>query len=181
MTPHSRTLRALPLALYAAMSLASSTTAWADAQPQPFVLTAYGSAPGGEDLLRGRYPAAVQQLRVTGRSALEPAAISANSCVAFAMTQRWRAAQDACDAAVRDARNARLNAAPWTESATISSDRALAAAYSDRAVMRWMDGDAHGAHVDLERARTFAPQARFVVRNVRALRAHPNAVLAHGS
>jgi hypothetical protein len=163
------------------MSLASSTAAWADAQPQPFVLTAYGSAPGGEDLLRGRYPAAVQQLRIDGRTALEPAAVSANSCVAFAMTQRWHAAQGACNAAVREARNARIDAAPWTESATISSDRALAAAYSDRAVMRWMDGDAHGAQADLERARTFAPQARFVVRNVRALRAHPSAVPAHGS
>ena len=181
MTSHSRKLRVLSLALYAAMSLASTTAAWADSQPQPFVLTAYGSAPGGRDLLHGRYPAAIEQLRVDGTDTLEPAAVSANSCVAFAMTQRWHAAQDACNAAVRDARSARSGAAPWRESATISTDRAVAAAYADRAVMRWMDGDAHGAHVDLERARTFAPQARFVVRNVRALRAHPNAVLAHGS
>jgi len=181
MTSHSRKLRALSLVLYAGLSLASTTAAWADVQAQPFVLTAYGSAPGGKDLLRGHYPAAVQQLRSDGRHALEPAAVSANSCVAFAMTQRWRAAQDACDAAVRDARDVRLGAAPWTESATISTDRALAAAYSDRAVMRWMAGDAQGAHADLERARTFAPQAGFVLRNVRALRAHPSAVHAHGS
>jgi hypothetical protein len=181
MTSRSRKLHVLPLVLYAAMSLASTTSAWADAQPQPFVLTAYGSAPGGEDLLNGRYPAAVQQLRVNGSHALQPAAVSANSCVAYAMTLHWRAAQGACNAAVRDARNARLAAAPWTESATISTDRALAAAYSDRAVMRWMAGDAHGAHADLERARSFAPQAGFVLKNVRALRAHRSEMHANGS
>lgn len=181
MTSHGRKLRTLPLALYAVMSLASSTAAWADAQPHPFVLTAYGSAPGGQDLLTGRYPAALQQLRASGHAPLDAAAVSANNCVALAMTRRWDAAQSACDAAVREARDARLSAAPWSAAGANSKDRAIAAAYSDRAVLRWMSGNARGARADLDEARVFAPQAGFVVRNVRALRAQALKKVTHGS
>ena len=100
MTPHSRENRALPLALYAGFALASSAAALAGTQRHPFVLTAYGAGPGGRDLLAGRYPAALRQLRARGSAPRDPRAFSANRCVAFEMTQHLRAAQSACDTAV---------------------------------------------------------------------------------
>ena len=181
MTPHSRKNRALPLALYAGFALASSAAALAGTRRHPFVLTAYGAGPGGRDLLAGRYPAALRQLRARGSAPRDPRAFSANRCVAFEMTQHLRAAQSACDTAVLAARSARLDAAPRSGSSRISADRALAAAYSDRAVLGWLRGDPRGARADLARAQALAPQARFVLRNVAALKSHPLQAQAHGS
>ncbi len=181
MRPHSRTHRALPLALYAGFALAGSAAALAGTQPHPFVLTAYGAGPGGRDLLAGRYPAALRRLRARGGAGPDPKAFSANSCVAFEMTQHLRAAQSACDAAVLAADRARLDAGPRSGSSRISANRALAAAYADRAVLGWLRGDRHGARADLARAQALAPQAEFVRRNIAALKSHPLRAQAHGS
>ena len=179
MTPHCRKHRALPLALYAGFALAGSAAARAGTQPHPFVLTAYGAGPGGRDLLAGRYPAALRRLRARGGAAPDPRAFSANSCVAFEMTQHLRAAQSACDAAVLAAESARLDAAPWSGSSRISANRALATVCADRAVLGWLRGERRGARADLAKAQALAPQAGFVRRNVAALKSHP--LQAHGS
>lgn len=168
------------MALYAAVTLTISTAALASTQAQPFVLSAYGAAAGGEDLLAGRYPAALRQLQTRAGSTPDPTARSANDCVAFEMTQHKHAAQTACDAAVRAATDARLEAAPSSGFAMVRADRALAAAYCNQAVARWLSGDQRGARAALERARLLAPQARFVLSNLAALQSHALEENTHG-
>jgi hypothetical protein len=181
MLPHCRTLSALSLALYAGLSLSAPGAARATTQYHPFVLTAYGTGPGGQDLLAGRYPAAVRQLRMHGSTQDDPAALNANRCVAWTMTKQWRDAHLACDAAVRSAMQRRLESEPWSTASLSRTDRALAVAYADRAVLRWLSGDAHGAQADLASAQWLAPQASFVVDDLSALRSHPPQEQARGS
>ena len=61
------------------------------------------------------------------------------------------------------------------------ADRSLAAAYADRAVLRWLSGDRRGARAGLARAQVLAPQAGFVVKDLSALRSHPPEEHASGS
>lgn len=55
--------RALPLALYAGLTLSMTANAFAAGRPHPFVLTAYPKVAGGQDLVTGRYRSAARQLR----------------------------------------------------------------------------------------------------------------------
>ncbi len=181
MLSHHRTLSTLSLALCVGISLAAPAAARAATQYHPFVLTAYGAGPGGQDLLAGRYPAAARQLRVHGDTQDDPTKFNANSCVAWTMTQHWQDAHVACDAAVRSAAQRRLESEPWSTSSASGADRALAAAYADRAVLRWLSGDARGAQADLASAHWLAPQAGFVVDDLSALRSHPPEEHASGS
>ena len=50
-----------------------------------------------------------------------------------------------------------------------------AVAYSNRAVLRWLNADAQGARQDLAKAQALAPQATFVIRNMSAMQSHENA------
>ncbi len=179
MSPSSRARHLLTLAVCTAVAATGSARAWAGNQTHPFVMTAYASAPGGHALLAQRYPAALQQLREYGTGALDPAAVNINSCVAYAMTRQWHAAHSACDAAVRAATNPHAFTAPWVELSGISTQRRLAAAYSDRAVMRWLTDDPAGARADLAKARALEPEAGFVTGNEAALAAHATATDAN--
>ncbi len=182
MSSHRRNTLVLPLALYAGLTLSMATTTFAAEQPHPFVLTAYPTAAGGHDLLAGRYPAALQQLRGhTSPAALDAAAVSTNRCVALSMTAQWHAAQTACDTAVREASSARLDSPTWTVWTSRDGDKRLAAAYADRGVMRWLSHDHAGAQQDFSRARTLSPDSGFVTRNLTALKFQGTEVHPRGS
>ncbi len=71
MSPQSRIRRSLPLALRTGVTLTLASVAFAGGRVVPFVLKVYASAPGGRDLLSGRYPTALRQLREHGAGALE--------------------------------------------------------------------------------------------------------------
>ncbi len=171
MSLHRRNALALPLTLCAGAALAMMSAASAAEQPHRFVLTAYPSAAGGHALLTGRFQAAARQLRErAGGTALDVAAVYTNRCVAFSMTQQWHAARTACDAAVRDANRERFDtllSADWPHT---SGKVRLAAAYTDRGVMRWFSHDAAGAQRDFARARTLSPYSSFVRRNLTAMK-----------
>lgn len=181
MSPQSRIRRSLPLALCTGVTLALSSAAFAGARVVPFVLKVYASAPGGRDLLSGRYPTALRQLREHGAGALDPGAVNANRCVADAMTRKWTQARVACNAAVHSADAPHFQTAPWAVSSGDSPDRRLAVAYSDRAVMRWFANDRAGARADLAKAMTIAPEAGFLARNEAAVRFHTTEVHARGN
>ncbi len=182
MSSRRRNVQALPLALCAGLTLSMATAAFAAEQPHPFVLTAYPTAIGGHALLAGRYPVALQQLRGhTSAAAFDAAAVSTNRCVALSMTAQWHAAQAACDTAVRAASRARLDSPAWTVGSGVDGDRRLAAAYTDRGVMRWLSHDHAGAQQDFARARTLAPDSGFVTRNLTALKFHGTEVHPRGS
>ena len=125
-----------------------------------FVFTAYTDAAGGEEVLEGRYRAALLELRDRPDiMELDPSATNTNRCVAYSMTLQWQQARAACDEAVREATQA-------------SDGEYVALAYANRAVMRWMTHDETAAEEDLTKARELAPRADFVAQNVAALRMH---------
>lgn len=140
----------------------------------PFVFVAYSNRTGGEKLASGDYGnAAHAVLGQAASSAMsDPQALDTNRCVAYTMTKQLDKARRACDAAVQDAQGADGSMLSWSPQARRQSDAAAAVAYSNRAVMHWLDADLRAAGADLAKAQALAPQASFVVRNLAALQAH---------
>jgi hypothetical protein len=153
-----------------ALALASGATLAGGAHP--FVFTAYRDATGGADVVAGRYRAALAQLSPSGTMDPDPAAASTNRCVAYSMSLQWPQAHAACDAAIEAAAAARTALPAWLSWTDSSSEKYLALAYANRAVMDWLSNDAAAAREDLARAQDLAPQADFVARNVAALKVH---------
>ncbi len=154
------------------------TAASAAESSDPFVFVAYSNRTGGEKLASGDYGNAAHAVLGQAPSAAmaDPQALDTNRCVAYTMTQQLAKARLACDAAVEDAQradNAMLSFSPPTRR---QSETAAAVAYSNRAVMHWLDSDMPAAGADLARAQALAPQASFVVRNLSALQAHQSVV-----
>jgi hypothetical protein len=142
--------------------------------PDPFVLVAYSNRAGGQPLMSGDYASAAQAVQSQGNGALaDPQALDTNRCVAYAMTQQLVQARAACQAAVRAA----AQESDWQSSsprARQQSAVSAAVAYSNRAVLNWLDAQPAAAQRDLERAQALAPQAIFVARNMTAMRARQN-------
>ena len=142
--------------------------------PAPFVLVAYSNRAGGVPLTSGNYDNAAQAVRSEGTGALaDPQALDTNRCVAYAMTQQLGQARAACDAAVRA--SAGSESPSWSAQARQQSALCAAVAYSNRAVLDWLDAQPAAAQRDLQRAQALAPEAAFVARNMTAMRAHQNA------
>jgi hypothetical protein len=159
-------------ALGAAIALAlASGTALADGAHR-FVFTAYTDAAGGTEVIAGRYRAALQELRSQFDTMdLDPAATNTNLCVAYSMTLQMQRARATCDAAVHEANERSLSVPGWLGTVK-SGDEDLALAYSNRAVMHWMEHEESAARKDLAEAQALAPRADFVARNVAALEMH---------
>ena len=158
----------LTAALVTATAAAAETT-------DPFVLVAYSNRAGGREPITGDYGSAAQALRQHSDASLpDPQALDTNSCVAYAMNKQLPQARAACDAAVRDAHSADSTLLAWNAQARQQS-AAAAVAYSNRAVLHWLDADPKAAQADLARAQALAPEASFVVRNLTAMRARQNA------
>jgi hypothetical protein len=165
-----RYAQAVSLGLLAA-TLISTAAAAADA-PDAFVLVAYSNRAGGIPISQGDYAVAAQVAHEHVSLQSDPGATATNRCVAFAMSEQLSQAQHACDAAIQEARISDTQVLSWTDH---SQERnAAAVAYSNRAVLRWLNSDAKGAAQDLARAQAIAPHASFVVRNVSAMHTHEN-------
>ena len=114
-----------------------------------------------------------QAVQSQGNGALaDPQALDTNRCVAYAMTQQLAQARVACQAAVRAAQEADWQSG--SPRARRQSAVSAAMAYSNRAVLDWLEAQPAAAQRDLERAQALAPQAIFVARNMIAMRARQN-------
>jgi hypothetical protein len=167
-----RPAQAVSLGILTAGLIASAASA-AEAN-DPFVFVAYSNRTGGAKLATGDYGDAAHAVLGQSPSAAmsDPQALDTNRCVAYTMTKQLAKARLACDAAVEDARSADGAMLSWSPQTRKQSDAAAAIAYSNRAVMHWLDSDMTAARADLTEAQALAPQASFVVRNLSALQAH---------
>ena len=166
-----RNAQAVSLGLLAAALISTVVTA-AD-RPDPFVLVAYSNRAGGTQITNGEYLTATRQAPA-GLQA-DPGALATNHCVAFAMSAQLAQAQLACDSAVEAAHSEQVQVPSWNPRSHAEALNSQAVAYSNRAVLRWLNADAPGARQDLARAQALAPQATFVLRNVSAMQSHENA------
>lgn len=166
-----RHARAVSLGILTATLISTARAAQA---PAPFVFVAYSNRTGGEGLISGDYGSAVQAVQQSTHAAPpDPQALDTNRCIAYAMTQQLSQAHVACDAAVREAQADDTSVmSAWSAQARQRSAACAAAAYSNRAVLHWLDADRAAAQADLAKAQALAPQASFVVRNLNAMRAH---------
>jgi hypothetical protein len=166
-----RYAQAVSLGILTAGIIASAAAAEAS---DPFVFVAYSNRTGGEKLASGNYANAAQAVLAPAASAAmsDPQALDTNRCVAYTMTQQLAKARDACDAAVADTRRADEAMLSFSAPTHKQSDAAAAVAYSNRAVMHWLEADLAAAGADLARAQALAPQAGFVAHNLAALQAH---------
>jgi hypothetical protein len=153
-----------------------TATAAAAETAHPFVLVAYSNTAGGANLVSGDYGSAAQAVHQHSDASLpDPQALDTNRCVAYAMNKQLPQARAACDAAVRDAHSADDSMLlAWNAQARRESAASAAVAYSNRAVLHWLDADLSAAQEDLAKAQALAPQASFVVRNLTAIRARQN-------
>lgn len=157
-------------ALGAGVALALASTAALAGGAHRFVFTAFSDATGGDEVVAGRYDAALEKLASAGQ--LDGAAMDTNRCVAYSMTLRWQEARAACDAAVRTATAQRRRPPAWWNWMHTSPDDYLAVAYANRAVVRWLSNDDAAAREDLAKAQELSPGAEFIARNIVALEAH---------
>jgi hypothetical protein len=157
------------------LTTAIIVTAASAAQPSdPFVFVAYSNRTGGEKLASGDYGTAAHAVLGQAPSAAmsDPQALDTNRCVAYTMTKQLAKARLACDAAVEDARGTDDSMLSWSPRTRKQSAAAAAVAYSNRAVLHWVNSDVTAASADLARAQALAPEASFVTHNLAALQAH---------
>jgi len=100
----------------------------------------------------------------------DPLVQTMNACVTQIVAREFAAAASSCDRAVN---LARIERAATSSSMVYSSSRRaatqiLAAAVSNRAVLKWFTADSSFAS-DLERARALAPDVEFVRNNLTAV------------
>jgi hypothetical protein len=153
--------RMLRLAVLAA--LLGAATARADESAPKATLTAYVDGAGGASVMAGDYAGAIKQLSPYGvRYAQDVVAASTNLCVAYIMTQQWQAAQTLCDQALQ---TARLNSSSMPLYSRRDYEQTVAVAYSNRAVLQWLENRPQSAASDLDRASLLYPQAAFVAQN----------------
>ncbi len=138
--------RVLVVAIFSCLPLA---VLHADGSPNAgFILLIDDDAPGAEAMLDSRFGDAVEAAATTNR---QDEQLSARMvlCAALIASGDLDAAVEVCDEAVELAR------APITTGMNPHghSDReALAMAYSNRAVLRWLRGNVDGADADVTRA-----------------------------
>lgn len=164
------TSRPLRIAALASMCLAAS--AHAEAEHKGMTLFAYMDAAEGANLLAGRYGAVVGVLGSHGvRFKEDEVAASTNLCVAYVMTHRWDAADPVCDEAIRLANLEMRESLGLGADAHDEHDEHVAIAYSNRAVLEWLEDRSERANDDLARAHALAPQSEPVAQNIARLHA----------
>jgi hypothetical protein len=140
------------------------------------VLSGYRDGVAGASLMAGDYARVIAELGWRG-SLYQSDALSAstNLCIAYVMAREWHKADAMCDEA--------LDVARQEESDLILYTRALraehvAVAYSNRAVLHWLESRPEAVAHDLARARALAPDAEFVAQNTAVLGASGSAAVA---
>ncbi len=158
------------LAAIAATSIFSAVAAHAsDVTAPKLVLTAYVNGAGGESVMAGKYDAALAEIK-KDRSASSDAytAKVTNQCVAYAAMKQLPQAMSACDEALRTAKYDRISTLRYSPG-SIAQNSYVAIAYTNRAVVHIMAKDPEGAKSDLARAKSLAPDAEFVSKNLLAM------------
>ena len=158
------------LAAIAATSIFSAVAAHAsDVTAPKLVLTAYINGAGGESVMAGKYDAALTEIK-RDRSASSDAYTAKinNQCVTYAVMKQLPQAMSACDEALRAAKADRISALRYSPGSVIQNSY-VAIAYTNRAVVHMMTKDVEGAKSDLARAKSLAPDAEFVSKNLLAM------------
>lgn len=154
----------------AAASLISIAAAHAsDVAAPKLVLTAYVNGAGGPSVLAGNYDAALTEIKKdrSTSSELYTAKIT-NQCVTYAVMKQLPQAMSACDEALRAAKYDRIAAERYAPGSSIQNAY-VAIAYTNRAVVHMMAKDPERAKSDLARAKSLAPDAEFVSKNLLAM------------
>ena len=158
-----------PARVAAFASICFAAGAHADGEHQKMTLGAYTDAAEGQSVLAGRYRDVIDVLGSHGlRFKQDELAASTNLCVAYIMTHRWSEGHAACDEAIRFAK---LEMRESPGSAADAHDARVAIAYSNRAVLEWLEARSVSAADDLARARALAPSAEWVTQNLARLHA----------
>jgi hypothetical protein len=158
-------------ALLAALAVAGA--AHADGSSSKAMLSAYEQAAGGVAIARGDYAATVSQLVPHGMLyKSDRVASSTNLCVAYIMTSQWQTAHAACDAAIS---LAQAEPADATLFGRRNHAEAIAVAYSNRAVLNWLEAQPQSAASDMAQARALSPRSDFVAHNSAVLGAAKSA------
>ena len=159
--------RTARVAAFASMCFAAG--AHADGEHQKMTLGAYTDVAEGQTVLAGRYSDVIDVLGTHGlRFKQDALAASTNLCVAYIMTHRWSEAHRACDEAIQFAK---LEMPERPGSAAAAHDACVAIAYSNRAVLEWLEARSASAADDLAKAHALAPSAEFVAQNLAKLHA----------
>jgi tetratricopeptide (TPR) repeat protein len=142
-----------------------AATAHAGGSAGKLTLSVYEDTAGASNVLAGRYEAAVKQLSNVGANYQSQYA-STNLCVALIMTKQVDAATSACDDAIKRAKSAMPRSVSF---ATQDEKGLLALAYSNRAVLYYLQKQPQKASEAVAQARTIAPKADFVAANLRVM------------
>jgi len=146
---------------------AAALAAHADGTAPKAVLSGYTDGVAGASLMAGDYRAVIDQLGAHGLSyASDELSASTNLCVAYIMTRQWTAAHAVCDEAIRIAR---LEPHDSLLFAWKMHDFNVALAYSNRAVLDWLEARRERTASDLAHAQALSPDAQFVTQNTVAL------------
>ncbi len=180
MTSQNRNSRALSRALHVALAAAAITGSVAHAadQSSKFVLTAYTASVGGPEIVSGSFDAAVDLIAKKSKlPGADLTAIKTNECIAHAMKSDFAAAHDSCSTAITEARrDLQFQSGAHLFERQLYSEY-LAIAYSNRAVVDWLQKDAASAAQDLASANDMSPQGTYVSQNLSALHSpHENTV-----
>jgi hypothetical protein len=130
------------------------------------VLTAYVNAAGGESVLAGKYDAALKEIdHDRSTSSMAYSAKINNLCVTYAAKKQLTEAMSACDEAVKSAKYDRFSSQRYSAGSE-RENAYVAIAYANRAVVHMMGKDSESAKTDMARARSLAPSAEFVSKNL---------------
>jgi hypothetical protein len=153
----------------AASSILSVAAVQAETTSTPMVLTAYINGAGGESVIAGKFDAALKEIGTDhSMSSTAYSAKLTNLCVTYAAKKQLTEALSACDLAVRTAKYDRISSQRYSPGSP-RENAYVAIAYTNRAVVHMMSKDSESAKSDLARAKSLAPTAEFVSKNLAAV------------
>jgi hypothetical protein len=158
------------LAAIAATSIFAAVAANAsDVTAPKLILTAYVNGVGGESVMEGKYDEALSAIKRdrSASSSTYTAKIN-NQCVTYAVMRLIPQAMSSCSEALRAAKYDRMGALRYG-AGSASENSYVAIAYANRAVVHMMAKDVEGAKNDMARAKSLAPDAEFVSKNLLAM------------
>ena len=137
-------------------------------------LSVYQDTLGAKSVLDGKYDDAIKQLGSRMNFLRDEIAATTNLCVAQIMTRQWTSAQATCDKAVRQAR---FDTGDRSIGGRSDNRSELALAYSNRAVLHWLQNKPEDAASDVGRAHALAPHTDFVSQNWTVLNSKPESTV----
>lgn len=163
--------------LLAVSSILSVAAVQAATVTSPMVLTAYVNGAGGEAILAGKYDQALTEIKNarTPTSVSYTAAMN-NLCVVYAAKKQVKEAATTCSSALKLAKYDRITSQRYAPGSA-RENTYVAIAYANRAVAHLMANDQVSAKEDLSRAKSLAPSADFVSKNVLAAQ-NPRSTIA---